>query len=216
MPITLLELSDRLNKLVGYLEGPLHGEIMIKLASSALALNKQRVQEEGLDSKGQKYTPYSKKPMLSGSKNMSQSAFNKIAGSKKKRAELKWVTINNNGFASYLAVSSGESFNTGGNRLFVIPGGYKEFRELHGRRTDFVDFTFSGRMWNNIKLVSDRGELNSGKAVIKPTLELEKKKLEGNTKRRGEILGLSKGEEKILADEYESWVEVGLNKYGLL
>jgi hypothetical protein len=183
--------------MAGYLEGPELGNVMVKMASEALALNKQRVQETGKNAKGESFDKYSTKPMLSGSKNMTKSAFNSIAGSKKKRAELDWRTVN-------------------GHSLFVIPGGYKQFRELHGRQTGFVDFTLSGRMWNNIKLVSDRAELNSGVAVIKATEELSKKKLEGNTKRRGEILGLSKSEEERLSDIYEVWVESGLRKNKLL
>ena len=197
MSITLLQLSQRLQGMAGYLEGPELGNVMVKMASEALALNKQRVQETGKNAKGESFDKYSTKPMLSGSKNMTKSAFNSIAGSKKKRAELDWRTVN-------------------GHSLFVIPGGYKQFRELHGRQTGFVDFTLSGRMWNNIKLVSDRAELNSGVAVIQATEELQKKKLEGNTKRRGEILGLSKSEEQRLSDVYEVWVESGLRKNKLL
>lgn len=197
MAITFLQLSKNLQGLAGYLEGPERGDIMIKLASEALALNKQRVQQQGKDSEGNPYTPYSTKPMLSGSKNMTTSAFSSIAGSKSKRSELDWRTVN-------------------GKRLFVIPGGYKQFRELHGRQSGFVDFTLSGRMWNSVKLVSDRAELNSGVAVIKATEELQKKKLAGNTERRGEILGLSRQEEQRLNDLYEVWVESALRKYKLL
>lgn len=218
MAISVLELSKRLQGMAGYLEGPEHGNIMVKMASEALALNRQRVQETGKNAKGESFDKYSTKPMLSGSKNMTKSAFATIAGSKKKRAELKWVTIGGSGFSSYLAESAGTGGprNTGGVHLFVIPGGYKQFRELHGRQTGFVDFTLSGRMWNNVKLVSDRAELNSGVAVIKATEELQQKKLEGNTKRRGEILGLSKNEEQRLSDVYEVWVENGLRKNKLL
>lgn len=197
MSITLLQLSQRLQGMAGYLEGPEHGNIMVKMASEALALNKQRVQETGKNAKGESFDKYSTKPMFSGSKNMTKSAFNSIAGSKKKRAELDWVKVK-------------------GHSLFIIPGGYKEFRELHGRQTGFVDFTLSGRMWNNVKLISDRAELNSGVAVIQATEDKQKKKLEGNTKRRGEILGLSKSEEQRLSDIYEVWVESGLRKNKLL
>ena len=183
--------------MAGYLEGPELGNVMVKMASEALALNKQRVQETGKNPKGESYGKYSTKPMLSGSKSMTKSAFNSIAGSKKKRAELDWVKIK-------------------GHSLFVIPGGYKEFRELHGRQTGFVDFTLSGRMWNSVKLVSDRAELNSGVAVIRATEDLQKKKLAGNTERKGEILGLSKIEEQRLSEIYEVWVESGLRKNKLL
>ena len=197
MAISFLELSNELNKFAGHIEGTERGSIMIKMANEALILNRQRVQEKGQNADGSAYKPYSTKPMLAGRTGMTTSAYSSIAGSKDKRAELEWVTYK-------------------GRKLFELPGGYKQFRELHGRQTGFVDFTLSGRMWNNVKLVSDRAELNSGVAVIKATEELSKKKLEGNTKRRGEILGLSKSEEERLSDIYEVWVESGLRKNKLL
>jgi hypothetical protein len=196
MSITFLQLSKNLEGFAGYLEGPEHGNIMVQMASEALALNKMRVQEKGEGSNGEKYKPYSKKPMLANRSGMTQSAYSSIAGSKKKRQDLDWVTVK-------------------GHKLFELPNGYKQFRELHGRQTTFVDFTLSGRMWNNIRLVSDRSELNSGVAVIKATEELQKKKLAGNTERRGEILGLSKKEEERLSDIYSVWVEGALKKYKL-
>jgi hypothetical protein len=197
MSITLLQLSKDLQGFAGYLEGPEHGNIMVQMANEALALNKMRVQEKGEDPKGEKYKAYSKKPMLTNRKAMTNAAYSSIAGSKKKRQELDWVTLNS-------------------HRLFELPNGYKQFRELHGRQTGFVDFTFTGRMWGNVKLVSDRTELNSGVAVIKATEELQKKKLEGNTERRGEILGLSKSEVERLSDVYSGWVDGALRKFKLI
>jgi len=196
MSITFLQLSKNLEGFIGYLEGPEHGNIMVQMASEALALNKMRIQEKGEGSNGEKYKPYSKNPMLTNRSGMIQSAYSSIAGSKNKRQELDWVTVK-------------------GHKLFELPNGYKQFRELHGRQTAFVDFTLSGRMWNNVKLVSDRSELNSGVAVIKATEELQKKKLAGNTERRGEILGNSKKEEERLSDIYSVWVEGALKKYKL-
>lgn len=197
MSTTFLELSKELNALAGYLEGPERGNIMVKLASEALVLNRQRVEESGKNAEGQSYTPYSRKPILASRSGMTNAAYNSIAGSKKKRKELSWVTI-------------------GGHKLFEVPGGYKQYRELHGRQTGFVDFVFSGRMWNNIKLVSSGAELQSGVAVIKPTEELQKKKLAGNTERRGDILALSKSEEQRLSDIYSVWVEGALRKFKLI
>ena len=197
MAISFLELSNELNKFAGHIEGSERGNIMIKMASEALALNKLRVTEQGKDSEGSAYKPYSRTPMLASRSGMTNSAYNSIAGSKDKRAGLNWATVK-------------------GHKLFEIPGGYKQFRELHGRQTGFVDFVFTGRMWNNIKLVSNQAELNSGTAVIKPTEDLQKKKLAGNTERRGDILALSKNEEQRLADIYSAWIEGALRKFKLI
>ena len=197
MAISFLELSNELNKFAGHIEGPERGAIMIKMANEALILNRQRVTQQGLNPAGSAYKPYSTKPMLAGRTGMTTSAYSSIAGSKDKRAELEWVTYK-------------------GRKLFELPGGYKQFRELHGRQTGFVDFTFTGRMWSNIKLVSDRAELNSGVAVIKPSEDIQKKKLAGNTERRGDILALSKTEEQRLADIYSVWIEGALRKFKLI
>ena len=197
MAISFLELSNELNKFAGHIEGTERGTIMIKMANEALILNRQRVQEKGQNADGSAYKPYSTKPMLAGRMGMTTSAYSNIAGSKDKRAELEWVTYK-------------------GRKLFELPGGYKQFRELHGRQTGFVDFTFTGRMWSNIKLVSDRAELNSGVAVIKPSEDIQKKKLAGNTERRGDILALSKTEEQRLADIYSVWFEGALRRFKLI
>ena len=197
MAISFLELSNELNKFAGHIEGTERGTIMIKMANEALILNRQRVQEKGQNADGSAYKPYSTKPMLAGRMGMTTSAYSNIAGSKDKRAELEWVTYK-------------------GRKLCELPGGYKQFRELHGRQTGFVDFTFTGRMWNNIKLVSDRAELNSGVAVIKPTEDIQKKKLSGNTEKRGDILALSKAEEQRLADIYSVWFEGALRRFKLI
>lgn len=222
MAITILELNKRLQGMQNYLQGNQLGTIMVRLGNEALVLVRNRVQEEGENAKGEKFKAYSKKPMLANFTSFkTKDAYNKIAGSKAKRKELKWVTIGGaSGFASFLSVSAGTSkgsTNEGrGARLFEIPGGYKQFRELHGRPGDIVNFTFTGRMWGNIKLVSDMSELNMGVAIIKATEAEQKKKLEGNTKRRGEILALSKSEENRLAELYNVYIEAGLRKYGLL
>jgi hypothetical protein len=203
MSITLIQLSDQLSSLADDLTGPQQGQLMQKLGLDALALIKKRVQETGVNAEGSKFSPYSTKPMLASQKGMTQKAYAKIASSKEKRKELKWVTIN-------------------GHKLFEIKGGYKEFRELHERQTGFVDFVFTGRLFGNIKenipgdvkITSDQSELNSGVVTIAATQELEKKKLSGLTERKGEILALSKKEEVQLSGYYNKWVLDLLRKNG--
>jgi len=198
MAITFLELAKELQGFANDMAGEERGNIMVKLASDAIALNRQRVQEEGKNAQGENFKPYSTKDTLIGRKSfVQQAAANSLLGSKEKRKQLEWVTI-------------------GGHKLAVLPGGYKKIREVQGRQTGFVDFTLTGRMWGNIKLVSDRSELNNGVAVIKATEDIQKKKLAGNTERRGEILGLSKKEESRLAELYEVWLSNLLRRRGLI
>ena len=220
MAITVIELRDKLNAVS---EDMFRDQefIMEKLAMDALSAIKTRVIEKGEMASGGKFPAYSTKPMLANRGSFKTgAAYNKIAGSKKKRKELKWVTIGgSSGFASYLAVSSGTSkgdVNEGkGATLFEIPGGYKQFRELHGRPTGHVDFSFTNEMWNDITLKSSVEDHRSGLAVIGAVEALQKKKLAGNTERKGEILALSQTEINDLVRTYDEMIENIFRKNGL-
>jgi hypothetical protein len=221
MAISILELNKNLQGVLNDLAGGAQQVIMAKIAEDANVLFKKRIVETGKDAKGKSFPPYSTSPMLAGRKSFkTDAAFNKIAGSKDKRRDLKWVTIGgSSGFSSFLSVSAGTSTgmaNEGkGVRLFEIPGGYKEFRELHDRQTRFVDFSFSNDMWNDVKVKSNKQEGKNQVAIIGATAEKQIKKLEGNTKRKGEIMALSQSEEMILAKEYEREIVNIFRKNGL-
>ena len=190
--MTLPELNKNLDKTVKDIQNNYNGDLMVKLAIDASTLIKNRVIETGINAEGQKYSPYSTKPTLVGCKTFIQkSTCQTLLGSKSKRKELEWRTI-------------------GGNRLAILPGGYKKIRELQGRQTGFVDFSVTNRMWKNILVTkrTDPGLLSSdadhknGIAIIGAREELEKKKLAGNTNRRGDILDLSKKEIDQLKKSY--------------
>jgi len=160
------------------------GNVMLQVAQSANAMIKDRVIKTGQNAEGEQFDPYSTTPMLTNCSQMTAAACNKKTGSKAKRKELKWVTLKRGGKSV---------------RLFELAGGYKEFRELHGRQTGFVDFAFSGKMWANINVVSGDDEHKIGRARISTLSEEEMKKLAGNTERKGEILNLSQEETYTLA-----------------
>jgi len=160
------------------------GNVMLQVAQSANAMIKDRVIKTGQNAEGEQFDPYSTTPMLTNCSQMTQAACQKKTGSKAKRKELKWVTLKRGGKSV---------------RLFELAGGYKEFRELHGRQTGFVDFAFSGKMWANINVVSGDDEHKIGRARISTLSEEEMKKLAGNTERKGEILNLSQEETYTLA-----------------
>jgi len=194
------------------------GQIMLQVAESANTMIKIRITEKGLNASNVKFPDYSTKPMLAGRQSFkTDAAFNQIAGSKEKRKELKWVTLEGSGFSSYLSASSGGKGPNiaGGKHLFEIPGGYKQFRELHGRQTAFVDFSFSGRMWSNIKVVSNDVDHMKGRAKISTTSKEEEDKLSGNTERKGEILALSKEEIDDLSKYMENALVEVWHKNGL-
>lgn len=182
--MTLDEYNKNLNGVVKDLQSGAHGQIMVKMAINALTLIKKRVQETGVDANGKKYDPYSTKPILVGSKSFIQKAAgDKLLGSKPKRKQLEWVTIN-------------------GHRLAILKGGYKQVRELQGRQTEHVDFSVTNNMWNDINIISKGPDHERGIAIIGAKQDIEKKKLAGNTKRRGDILDLSESEIDQLKKSY--------------
>ena len=187
--MTSQEAINALEKTINDVQSNGLGEIMVKIGSSALVKIRERIIGTGNNAEGAKYPPYSigknGRGMLSGCKNFIQkdSCENYI------KTNPKWVMVDR-GMPNM-------------RPLFVIPGGYKQFRELNRRQSGFVDFSFSGQMWRNIKVVSNNAEHNHGVVRIAATTDLDKAKLEGNTKRKGDILKLSHDEISLLSDIYK-------------
>jgi hypothetical protein len=191
--MTFQEYDKRINGVIKDLQSGKHGEVMLRLGINALTKIKQRVQETGTNAKGSKYKPYSRKPMLANCSTMTLSACETIAGSKEKRRNMEWRTVR-------------------GHKLFILPGGYKQYRELHGRQTAFVDFMFSGRMWSNIAVISNQAQHQNMIAVIGAKQDIEKKKLAGNTARKGDILDLSQKEiDELKASYYIDTLQIFKN-----
>ena len=166
------------------------GIVMLQAAVTANTLIHQRVVETGTDAEGKPFQPYSTKPMLMNcaSKYVSAAVCSSLTGSKDKRKELTWVTLKS------------------GAKVFELEGGYKEFRDLHGRQTAHVDFTWSGEMMANIQVVSSEDEHKTGLARIATMSESENDKLAGNTDRKGEILMLSDSEINEVSVIIENWL----------
>ncbi len=180
--MTFPELTNSINRTVNDLKRQYDGNLMVNVGVHARKMIFDRVTKSGKDASGGAYRPYSTKAMLVGCKSMNASVCNSFFG-KEKNKEHKWITVN-------------------GRHLAVLEGGYKKFRELHGRQTAHVDFSFTNRMWNDITLISDKTDHQSGVAIIGARQEEEKKKLAGNTKHRGDILDLSKSEQQELVQRY--------------
>jgi len=172
------------------------GEAMLKVAMDTIGNIKNRIVYSGVDADGNKYAPYSTKPMYASCKNMTKKDCVKIVGSKQKRRELEWVTL-----------KRGDK----NIRLFILPEGYKQYREITNHQTNFVDFAFSGDMWKNIQVASNEADHRNGIAMITATDDAQYKKLEGNTKRKGDILAMNEDEinhavevlEEILFKDWE-------------
>jgi hypothetical protein len=166
------------------------GKLLLEAAMDAKATVIKRIIETGINHEGGRFgSPnnpggYSRKPMLvNGSSFWKKSGNESIAGSKEKRKELKWVTIKKGGRTI---------------KLYELEGGYEQFRQLQGRQTAHVDFSYTGRMWANTDIISK----SENKVVIGAQSEENRKKMEGLTERFGTILALNDVEIDTLRDNY--------------
>lgn len=171
---------------------------MVKIGNDALAMIKRRVQETGINADGEKFDSYSTKKMYVGCKGMNESVCRSFFG-KENNKKHDWVTIK-------------RTYKEGPNKgkkikLAVLEGGYKKFRELHGRQTTHVDFTFSGAMWGGISIISSASEHSSGVVKIGGLIDEVKEVLRGNVSKRGPILELNRDELKTLTEIYKNKVK---------
>lgn len=92
--------------------------------------------------------------------------------------------------------------------------GYKKVRQKAGRQVDHTDLTFTGRMLNNLQIVST-GRDSSGYFVeISAKAVDEVKKLRYNEEHYGDFLKTSKQEEKLLTQDFEADIQDIINKNG--
>jgi len=196
-------------------------KIMLKLGEDANAMIAKRIQETGINAEGIPLPPYSTKPMLVNCSNpyMTKEACTKILGNKtEKKAKGK-----RSQYEKYLAAESGEfdtkwvTLKKGGKKikLFELPEGYKQFREINNRRTDIVDLMWSGGLWSNIKVLRAAKEGSMGVARISPESKEYALRLAGITDRKGIILDLNKKEVKLLLVEANKWLTDIIKKNGL-
>jgi hypothetical protein len=220
MSITTQQAADDFGKVVKTLTNNMNGEIMGRVGISALTFIKERVIGKGTDADGKQFPAYSTKPTLVGCKTFSRykkEPCGVLFGSKEKRKQLEWRTVGgSSGYAAYLSASAGNKTGNKGVHLAILPGGYRKIRQLLGAQVNHVDFMIHGDMWNDINVISKTSDHVKGIAIIGAKDELQKKKLAGNTKRKGTILDLSQKEQDDLKLTYNLGVLNVFKDNGLL
>jgi hypothetical protein len=197
---TLLELEKAI-----IAEGP---SIAKELAVNASALAQARIQKEGVAGKS-----YSTSQMLATLSMFNRKAAFKpteigselgrgadgklVKGGKrndkgeiaaKAKAKKRWLWIRFPGAKKAVPV-------------MILPGGYKELRKLNGLQTGVVDLTFTGRMFQNIKILrQEKAGSETFLAIIGATDKENKGKLAGNAKKYGNFLAPDKEEIVVLQD----------------
>jgi hypothetical protein len=214
------ELAGRLAKLKQDLIANYPQWADVKLGLTALAMIRTRILKSGEAATGN-FSPYSTKPSLVGASSFRTKAqATAFFGSKEKRKALSWVSLP--GGKPKMDQFSGDFNNF--RHLAVLPGGYKQLRQLAGAGTGFKNFTWTAEMWGSMHvnvttdkkvnpnaLIKGLGTVHSGNGMFITSIgsenDLTKKKLEGHNKREGkEILQTSEKEEKFLTKMFDDYI----------
>lgn len=91
-----------------------------------------------------------------------------------------------------------------GEPTALLLGGYKEFRRLSGRSTDFVNLTFTGKMLNSVR---SSASVQGGNVKIETGATGRQQQKAGYTDAMYEWLGLFEDEQKHIKGMLEDWVD---------
>lgn len=165
------------------------------LGATALAMIEKRVRRSGVAPDGSKYKSYSSEPILIGAKSFTKkSAAQAVFGSKQKRRDLQWFTVR-------------------GHHLALLPGGYKQIRQIEGRQVAFKDFERTSEMWKSIHVMVTKTTGTGFVTTVGTENELSNRKLSGNVDReKKEILMVSKQEEADLQKILDQYITNTVNR----
>ena len=173
-----------------------------RIAEDARWLIRKRVTTQGLNYRGGRFKPYSRKPMLTSGKTEKSNTIGRVlASSPKKRKLLQWKTIKHKGQNV---------------RLFVLPGGYAQMRKMEGMQTGFKDFDFTRKMWDGFGVKRTLKTNNQFVVTLGGITAEAQKKINVNSRREGvNIVNLSDSETKALAKTVDQELQRYINKVGL-
>lgn len=201
--VTIEEYNKRISKLITILEsGALAEYLATKKNIEIENMVRNRVIMKQLNEKGSKFSPYSKKPALSGGKTeKSSNVFRSLASSKSKRKKLKWVTIKKGGKVI---------------RLFEVPGGYDQIRNIEGFSNKNKSFEFTGKMWMQFGLVKTKTTPKEAIVSFGGQTKYAQDLINWHSEREGvNIIGITKSEEKVIAIWTDNWLKQQIKNAGL-
>jgi hypothetical protein len=209
------ELANRLSKLKQELNAEYPKWADVNLGMTALAMIRTRILKSGEAAVGS-FSGYSTKPSLVGASSFrTKKQASDFFGSKDKRKALEWRKVNT---------------PKGKRNLAILPGGYKQLRQLAGAGTGFKNFTWTAEMWGSthVKVETDKkvdvnaeikgqGTIPSGNGVFITSIGSDNdrtiRKLEGHYKREGkEILQTSAKEEAFLTKMFDKYITDAVQK----
>ena len=148
---------------------------------------------------GGTFSRYSSKPILSsGETERGKQVWRKLASSKKKRRNLRWVTLK----------KGGKNI-----RLFEVAGGYAEIRRIHGFTNANKSFEFTGEMWKKFGVKYAKKSPGGFRIRLAGLTTAAQKKIDANSEREGaNIIDISPEEEKELARYIDTWLQKEINR----
>jgi len=200
--VTLDEAIRRIEKLEGMVARDLPIFIQERLSHSAIDMIENRVRVQGKNWRGGNFKPYSTKPILSsGTTAKSKAVGRTLASSKSKRRQLEWRTVEHKGRKV---------------RLFIVPGGYKQIRQIEGLQTGHKDFWFTTQMWRGFGVKRVQKTKNQVTVRLGGTNQESQDKIDANSEREGvNIINISDSELKDLAKMVDKEIQRYINKLGL-
>jgi len=127
------------------------------------------------------------------------------------------------GVPAYLIEKSGYArLNSGFDKLIkdkkknLENVAWKDVREVQGLQIGFVDYTFSGRTFQNLTIVDTRIDGTTVYADLGGSDQETKNKLSYGFARYGDFLALNEEEKKILIQLVEEEMKTHIDKYSLV
>ena len=93
---------------------------------------------------------------------------------------------------------------------------YENWREVNNLQTEFINFSFTNRMWNSLAPSIDQNEEGRTVVVITAKTEDENKKVQYQNARFGDILALNKEERELLEQLNDQRIIDKFEQNGLL
>ena len=126
---------------------------------------------------------------------------------------LSEVAVNANSLIQLRVQETG--INASGTKLGDYSDGvYKSTRSDRGLPTNFVNLTFTGRMWSNIDIISVKSQGGTAKVQVGASIEENEDKLSFNSVRyEDEILEVSESEEEELDIVMDAGVQQIADKF---
>lgn len=186
--------TKEIDKLKTKLRTELAKDIVNIISQDIVSMIENRVRDKGKDANGASFGPYSRKPMLtSGTTLKSRRVWRAMAGTKKKRNSLNWVTIKKGGKNIH---------------LFELKGGYAQLRKLEGFTNKSKSFEFTGEMWRKFGVVRVSATSRGVTVTIGGKTTASQDKIDWNSEREGRsIIDISKQELKYLEDKVDKFIQ---------